>query len=58
MNSELHFSKLFSVLRGLEEHRKLEATLNNMKAELKTSSAGASKENYDTLKEENELIMK
>ena len=55
MNSDLHLSK-FSALRGLEEHRKLEAALNDMKAELKTTST--SKENYETLKEENELIMR
>ena len=55
MNSDLQLSK-FSALRGLEEHRKLEAAFNDMKTELKTSSA--SKENYETLKEENELIMR
>ena len=55
MNSDLQLSK-FSALRGLEEHRKLEAAFNDMKTELKTSSA--SKEYYETLKEENELIMR
>lgn len=46
----------FSALRGLEEHKKLEAALDDMKVELKMSNA--SKENYNTLKEENELILK
>ena len=48
--------KLFSAIQGLEEHKKLEAALNDIKTELKVS--GTSKEDYKTLKEENELIMK
>ena len=47
---------MYSAIRGLEEHRKLEAALDDLKSELKTSNA--SKETYKTLKEENELIMR
>lgn len=43
-------------MRGLEEHKKLEAALDDIKKELKVSNA--SKDNYETLKEENEQIMR
>ena len=41
---------MFSALRELEEHKKLEAALDDIKKEMNRSND--SKENYETLKEE------
>ena len=55
LNFDIFFTML-SALRGLEEHKKLEAALDDIKKEMKRSNTG--KENYETLKEENEQIMR
>ena len=47
---------MFSALRGLEEHKKLEAALDDIKKEIERSSA--SNKNYEILKEEAEQTMR